>query len=149
MIRWASGNRLLLYPDERPDFQLPARYSPSVELQTELDTIKTARDHLRRTVEQNSARPTRLAPIPVDSSLRLGSAFGQSDVTLEDIELASARAGQSQEGLLDEAAERLEPDENPDLVDWYGPSESGLLEDSFTLRLNLATRVLKSLLCTA
>jgi hypothetical protein len=94
-MRWASGNRLLLYPDERSDFQLPARYSPSKEFQAELRAIKTARDHLTQVDERNLSRPARLARIPVDSSLRLGSAFGQSNVTLGYFELASTRAGQS------------------------------------------------------
>lgn len=28
LLRWATGNRILLYPEERPDFQLPTGYRP-------------------------------------------------------------------------------------------------------------------------
>lgn len=140
-VRWISGNRLLLYPDERSEFRLPARFSPSKKLQAERKTIKAARDHLSQIAQQNANRPARIPAVPVHESLRLGGAFGQSDITLGDIQLTAARAGQSREGLLDEGADRLEADADPDLADWYDLGRFDLWTDS---RLLLA---IKDLIC--
>jgi hypothetical protein len=60
----------------------------------------------------------------VDLSLNLGTTFGQSDVTLGDIELTASQAGRSREGLLDEIAERFDVDAESNLVDWYDLGDS-------------------------
>ena len=79
--------------------------------------IKAAKDHLKQVYQQNESRPARIAPIPVNSSIKLGGAFSQSDVTLRDIEMTTARPGQSRERGLDAAARALDIDGDPDLVD--------------------------------
>ena len=87
--------------------------------------IKAAKDHLSQIYQQNESRPARVADIPVNSSIKLGGAFSQSDVTLRDFGMTTARPGQSRERGLDEAARALDVDGDPDLVDWYDSGEFG------------------------
>jgi MFS transporter, DHA1 family, multidrug resistance protein len=72
IIRYATGNRVLLYPEERPDFELPKSYTESTPPDTSANVsgsttprIDSDENNLERQVTLNEQVPERIASIPV------------------------------------------------------------------------------------
>jgi DHA1 family multidrug resistance protein-like MFS transporter len=73
IIRYATGNRVLLYPEERPNFELPKSYNGSTPTDSEnvsgsttpRPRIDSDENNLERQVTLNEQMPERIASIPV------------------------------------------------------------------------------------
>jgi len=72
IIRYATRNRVFLYPEERPDFELPKSYTDSSSADTSANVsgsttprIESDENTLERHVTLGEQAPERIASIPV------------------------------------------------------------------------------------
>jgi len=132
IIRWATGNRFLLYPEEQPDFQIPEVYSLGTQHDTLIekpdertsqeDTTEESTEPENSTLEQPRAeRP----PPGLEWTSTLSQIVSRHNVskvaTREDLE-AAYRAASLQESIKLQPSRPIVPVKTADgtiLVDWY------------------------------
>ncbi|KAG9025036.1 hypothetical protein FRB95_010609 [Tulasnella sp. JGI-2019a] len=107
-INWISGGRLLPYPEQRPDFVIPARYLSSSSAQTRANSI------------DQSNPVTRVNTNDMATEKKVERSFDPLPVEPRDLEAAELKHAGKEHEL--NAVEEVEVSEHI-IVDWYGPDD--------------------------
>ncbi|KAG8984673.1 hypothetical protein FRB94_004566 [Tulasnella sp. JGI-2019a] len=108
-INWISGGRLLPYPEQRPDFVIPARYLSSSSAQTRANSI----DQSNPVTRVNTNEPTAVEK-------KVERSFDPLPVEPRDLEAAELKHAGKEHEL--NAMGEVEVSEHI-IVDWYGPDD--------------------------
>jgi hypothetical protein len=142
---------LLKYAEEKPDFEVPARYrrdEHTKELlerrQRKIDARKAGKEEYQKVKKEREEKPVRIAPVHHHSGgeqgyINAAEKKAERDalaserpvrIGLGDVEANGRRLSTSSSATRvptsdDEEIDRLglDEDEDPNIVTWYGPSE--------------------------
>ena len=110
LIRWISGKRLLRYPEERPDFQLPERY----KLHKDHTTDEIEHPHTTHTDGGVNAFNHEIIAPGGNPHGRAPSEDSEATLAVQDnFTMRQGAAGIGPEGLR-----KMQQD--PTIVTWYG-----------------------------
>jgi len=141
----------LKYPDERPGFEIPARYRRDDHTKAllerrskRIEAKKGAQEEYKKLQKEREEKPVRIAPVPKHTGGEQGyidaaekRAAQQSIADERPVRLGQPEAGRRRSDgssatrvdTSDEDEEQAlglkDDDDNPNIVTWYGPGESG------------------------